>query len=381
MTAAFSKDVQGATISFVLVNGTTSIPATVSYDPNTGIVTLQPSSSLAYGTTYTAILSGVQDVAGEVMASPVSWTFTTLIPPMVMSTTPASGATAIPLESTVTARFSEQVQPSTISFVLTDASGNLLGATVTYDASSHTATLTPISPMAYSTVYTATISGAVDQSGIAMPGSYSWSFTSATGAWTQATAADFSAGTQSDTTVDTTAGGVTLASSVSEDFSEGLFSSAWTTYSWTTAGGGPTSVTLSDSVLSVGGAEVLSTTLIPDGVGVEGSVNFAPAPYQHFGMATDLTTVSGNSWAIFSTGGTNDTLFARVNAAGTTQDVNLGALPSGFHDYKIQPVAGGIQFSVDGVALATINLTIPSGTPLAIAMSSFNGCATASIAS
>ena len=37
--------------------------------------------------------------------------------------------------------------------------------------------------------------------------------------------------------------------------------------------------------------------------------------------------------------------------SGTVQSVNLGALPAGFHDYLIQPVAGGIQFSVDGVVL------------------------------
>ena len=40
---------------------------------------------------------------------------------------------------------------------------------------------------------------------------------------------------------------------------------------------------------------------------------------------------------------------------------------------RIQPVSGGIQFSVDGVVLTTINLTIPSGTPLAIAKSAFSG--------
>jgi hypothetical protein len=40
---------------------------------------------------------------------------------------------------------------------------------------------------------------------------------------------------------------------------------------------------------------------------------------------------------------------------------------------RIRPVSGGIQFSVDGVVLTTINLTIPSGTPLAIAKSAFSG--------
>jgi hypothetical protein len=62
-----------------------------------------------------------------------------------------------------------------------------------------------------------------------------------------------------------------------------------------------------------------------------------------------------------------------VNVSGTTQDVSLGALPAGFHDYRILPVSGSVQFSVDGTVLSTIDLTIPSGTPLRIAFSAFSG--------
>ena len=174
--------------------------------------------------------------------------------------------------------------------------------------------------------------------------------------------------------VTATAGGqVSLASIFSDNFQESSLSSAWTTSSWASAGGGPTSITLSGGVLSVGGAEVFSTQAIPNGVGVDGSVDFGAAPYQNFGMATNLSSTSGNYWALFSTEGTSNTLFAQVNVSGTSQSVSLGALPAGFHDYLIQPVAGGIQFSVDGVALTTINLMISSGNPLAIVMSSFNG--------
>ena len=301
--------------------------------------------------------------------------FSTTVTPAVISTTPAAGSTEVSTSSpNITATFNEAVQSGSISFVLTDSGGNTVPTSLSYNTTTNTATFTPTVALTGGKTYTATVSGAQDLANDVMSAPYSWTFTTgAVNTFTQTTVVDFSSGTQSNTTVDPTTGGVTLASTVSDDFSEGVLSSAWTTDSWTPAGGGPTSVTLSGGVLSVGGAEVLLTTTIPDGVGVEGSVNFAAAPYQHFGMATDLSTATGNSWAIFSTGGTNDTLFARVNSSGTMQDVSLGALPSGFHDYKIQPVAGGIQFSVDGVALATINLTIPSGTLLTIAMSSFNG--------
>src|SRR5262249_26695208 len=65
--------------------------------------------------------------------------------------------------------------------------------------------------------------------------------------------------------------------------------------------------------------------------------------------------------------------FARVNAAGTTQDVSLGALPTGYHLYKVKPVTGGYQFYVDNVLQATLNVTFPNGTALKIALSAFNG--------
>ncbi len=295
-------------------------------------------------------------------------------PPTVVGMTPGSGAVDVVPGSPITAIFSEPVQVGTVSFGLENSLGQAIAGTLSYDATTNSAIFTPNAPLAASTQYTATLSGAQDLAGDVMTSPVSWSFTTAAGGWSQSTLAAFSAGTQSNTMVTATAGGqVSLASIFSDNFQESSLSSAWTTSSWASSGGGPTSVTLSGGVLSVGGAEVLSTQTIPNGVGVDGSVDFGAAPYQNFGMATGLSTSAGNYWAMFGTGGTANTLLAQVNVSGTTQVVSLGALPSGFHDYRIQPVSGGIQFSVDGVVLTTINLTIPSGTPLAVTMSAFSG--------
>jgi hypothetical protein len=125
--------------------------------------------------------------------------------------------------------------------------------------------------------------------------------------------------------------------------------------------------------VSVAGAEVLTAPVIQSGGGVQGSVNFGAAPFQNFGMATGLATTAGNSWALFCTEATTNTLFAQVNQSGTTQSVNLGTLPSGFHTYLIQEVSGGVQFSVDGTVLTTIDLAIPSTTTLSIVMSALDG--------
>ena len=45
---------------------------------------------------------------------------------------------------------------------------------------------------------------------------------------------------------------------------------------------------------------------------------------------------------------TNCALTRNVNANGATTDVGLGALPTGFHTYKVQPTAAGFDFYVDG---------------------------------
>jgi hypothetical protein len=98
-------------------------------------------------------------------------------PPTVTSTTPAAGATGVSTTApNITATFNEAVQSSTISFVLVDPNANTVAASVTYNASTNTATLTPSAALADSTTYTATVSGAQNVSGNAMTSPISWSF-------------------------------------------------------------------------------------------------------------------------------------------------------------------------------------------------------------
>ncbi|MBV8234438.1 MAG: DUF4082 domain-containing protein, partial [Acidimicrobiia bacterium] len=297
-------------------------------------------------------------------------------PPAVTGETPAPNATGVATTTAVTATFSEAVQAGTIGFVLKDGSGNVVPATVAYSGATDTATLTPNSGLSTSTTYTATVSGAKDFSNNVMAAPVTWSFTTTTALdpWQQTTVSDFSAGTQNNTQVTNTSGGeVQLAQGFSDDFTgTSLSSASWTTNSWASQGGGPTSVTTSNSILSVSGAEVLSTATYSD-IPILGRISFGATPYQHFGLATDLASSSGNYWATFSTMGTNNTLYALVNVNGATTNVSLGALPSGFHLYEVQPTTGAFVFLIDGSQVASINATFPAGTPLRIAFSSFSG--------
>src|SRR5205085_1693427 len=104
-------------------------------------------------------------------------TATDTTPPGVINETPAPCATSIGTGTTLTAAFNESIKSGTISFVLRDASNNVVPSTVSYSDTTLTATLTPSALLANSTTYTATVSGATDQAGNVMSAPASWSFT------------------------------------------------------------------------------------------------------------------------------------------------------------------------------------------------------------
>ncbi len=79
--------------------------------------------------------------------------------------------------SAVTATFNQPVQANTIVFELRDSANNLVPASLTYDNSTYTATLTPSAALTAATTYTATVSGATNLNGLAMSAPVSWSFT------------------------------------------------------------------------------------------------------------------------------------------------------------------------------------------------------------
>ncbi|MCU1326050.1 MAG: hypothetical protein JWN34_1420, partial [Bryobacterales bacterium] len=114
-------------------------------------------------------------------------TFTQTASPAVTSTNPASSATGVPVNTTVSATFSSamQVASLTTSTVTLVRQGTTvpLGATVAYNGTNQTVTLTPAAALAAGTVYTATVkggtSGAKSSTGTPMAADFSWSFTTA----------------------------------------------------------------------------------------------------------------------------------------------------------------------------------------------------------
>jgi methionine-rich copper-binding protein CopC len=305
--------------------------------------------------------------ASNYWVSPVFTVVADSTPPTVAAQTPAAGATGVTVGTAVSATFSEAVQPATISFVVTGPNGAPVSGSIAYDAASRTATFTPASPLGPQLTYTVTVSGAKDGAGNTMT-AVSWSFTTQLPT-AQFTVNSFNGGTFTGTSVNAN-GALQLTPGLQDNFSgTQLDASRWGSTAWT----GSPSITVSGGTLSLQGAQLLSAQSFV-GKPAEGSISFGANPYQHFGLsAASSDIVGGNYWAVFSTRGTTDTLFANVNVSGTIQEVNLGALPTGFHTYRVEPSASGFNFYVDGTLKTTIGLTFPAGTGLRILLSSYSG--------
>ena len=194
LSATFSEAMDPSTITvdtFLLLQGSTPISGSVTFDLASNRATFVPDTELELGLVYTATISSdAEDSGGTALAKDHVWTFTTsvgvdLVPPTVISSLPANDATGVPFDAAVSATFSEAMNPATIVaaiFTLKRGTTNVPGA-VDLDALTNTATFTPAAPLLANTVYTATVStGAKDLAGNPLATSYSWSFTTATNA-------------------------------------------------------------------------------------------------------------------------------------------------------------------------------------------------------
>jgi hypothetical protein len=194
ISATFSKPMNPSTInatSFVVAGpGGVSVAGTVTYAATGSVATFTPAASLAYGAVYTAtITTAATDQASPVnpLAANYVWTFTSVAapaPPTVISTAPATGATSVPVNQSLSATFSVGMNSATIdaaTFTVSGPGGVAVAGTVGYSASGAVATFMPAANLAYSTLYTATITaGATNSAGTPLAANYAWSFTTIT---------------------------------------------------------------------------------------------------------------------------------------------------------------------------------------------------------
>ncbi len=210
ITATFTKAMAPATInagSFTLVDKTTAsavVATSVSYDSSSRTAIFKH-AALVSGNAYTATIKGIgigpaTDPAGHALAgnqaalpaaSNYVWSFTAggvaTPAPTIILTSPASGVSNVPINTTVNATFDQNMDPTTITTTtFTLAGASAVVGTVGYDTVSKIATFTPSTNLALNTTYTATVTtGAMDLAGLALtPGikPNPWSFTTSVSA-------------------------------------------------------------------------------------------------------------------------------------------------------------------------------------------------------
>jgi hypothetical protein len=356
LSATFSKALNCATITpasfFVTGPGTTAVAGTVSCAGS--VATLTPTAVLATNTLYTAtITTAVTDSTGDSLAANFTWSFRTVPAPTlptVISTSPANGATAVPINQALTAAFSEAMNAATLNattFTLKTAGGVAVTGVVTYTAAGSVATFTPATALTASTVYTATITtGATDLAGNALAANYVWTFTTAA-------APDTTRPTVISTVPVNLATGVPLNQVVSATFSKAMNASTLNTATFTLTGPGVTAVAGQVAYASVGN----TATFTP-------AANLTANTLYTATITTGATDLAGNTLAVnyvwtFTTGAALDTtkpvLLSTIPVSAAT-NVALNSAVSATFSEAMNPLS---------ITTATFLLTGPGSTQIA----------------
>lgn len=186
IAATFNTAMDAATLTsstFTVTGpGSTPVDGNVTYSGTTA--SFNPTVDLNDTVLYTAtITTGAKNLAGTSLAANHVWSFTTgsisdTTRPDVNATNPDSNATGVPINKSITAVFSEAVDPTTVNtttFSITDGITPVVGA-VTYVGT--TATFNPTNDLNVDTNYTATITNVVqDLAGNTMLVNKVWTFT------------------------------------------------------------------------------------------------------------------------------------------------------------------------------------------------------------
>jgi uncharacterized repeat protein (TIGR02543 family) len=313
---------------------------------------------------YRAVLSTTNALVTPELRS-VSIAYDTTVadttPPGIVTRTPGSGATNAPVGSPVTVQFNEVVNAATITTATfrLRAVGAVTDVAAAVVTSGNVATLTPGAALTPATWYTVTLAGTVaDLSGNPLGADVVWTFATATPSFTDTALADFQAALSSNCTVGSfeTEGDVILTPNAGSGFDTGALPTGWVVTPWSAGGVG----TVASAVLTVDGARVDSGTTLYSARAIEFVATFGPEPFQALGWGTELNLPT-EAWALFGTGATNTTIYARTNdGTGTIPDVAIpGTWIGSPHTYRIDWTATQVVYSIDGTVVHTETIAVP----------------------
>lgn len=189
ITVTFNEPIKPETLSgnIIVSSNGGGLSGQISYDARAFRATFNPSGPrLEYGTTYTVLLTqGIEDLAGKTLAQ-VSWSFTTVDPPVVDQMSPVGQGVSTNPPPAIQAVFSREMNPSSInrnSFHVAQINpfnqqGTMVSGTVSYD--NRVATFTPSVPLSDNTLYRVTVTTAAeDLEGNPLAADVQWTFQTA----------------------------------------------------------------------------------------------------------------------------------------------------------------------------------------------------------
>ena len=181
-TQQFSATINGSASTSVTwaVNGVAGGNLTVGQIDSTGFYVAPNTLPNPTGVTVTATsqANASQSASASVAVLPDA------AAPAIVSVTPTAKQTGVALDSTVQIQFSDAVDPSTVntSTFSISAGGSVLPASVNYDPSSYTVTITQTGIFSAGTQYAVVVSSLVaDPAGMTLAGESQWSFTTQSG--------------------------------------------------------------------------------------------------------------------------------------------------------------------------------------------------------
>lgn len=252
--------------------------------------------------------------------------------PTISSTNPTNGATAVPVNTSISATFSEPMNPSTINTTTFTVSG----VTGSVNYTDTTAVFNPSGNLAPSTTYTATITnGVTDVSGNAMASNYTWSFTTGN-------VSDSTSPTVTSTNPEDGANTVTINTSISATFNESMDATTINTSTFFLSGGGTGTVSYDDTTKTA--------TLKPSSE-LNISTTYTAT------ITTDVKDLSGNalaadySWSFTTTVGPDITkpTVTSTNPANGATDVDVNeAITATFSEAMNASTIGTSTFKING---------------------------------
>lgn len=156
---------------------------------------------------------------------------------------------------------------------------------------------------------------------------------------------DFAAGTGTCSPVTLgTGGAVIITPAVSAEFTSATLPSGWVSNVWSAPGG----FTLDGTAITVDGAIVASGGAYTSGISLEFTATFSGQPFQNVGLAANPAFDA--PWIIFSTGGSGNNLYARIN--GLPDVLIPGNWLGAPHLFRIDWTPTSVTFSVDGTVVS-----------------------------